>query len=366
MIARITPRSRRQECIPMIKDLLPLLLTVGFALTPVCAQNYFHDIPNPSAWLERQQLPDGAILYSAHEISPYFANLAAIGWLQDHSKIPQVEAWMQWYLNHLNWPDYNGLYGTVYNYTYNNGIETSTNSYDSADSSAATFLTLAETLFNTGDSGAQSFIENTVGKYILNVTGNIVTNLQQSNGLVFAKPDYKIEYLMDNSEDYRGLEDFANLATQAWNDATTASWYQAHASRIQSGIQSALYISSTNLYYSYAGSAAPSMSTFYPDAVSQLYPAVQGVVAASSKQAKNSYAAFNNAWPGWADLSFSSQTPFPWVVVAYAAYLDGNPSSVNHYLTAIRKKYVNVISDFPWPFYCGEAGWFMRVNAMMQ
>jgi hypothetical protein len=350
----------------MIKCLISLLFAFGFALTQVCAQDYSSNLAKTSAWLKNQQLPDGAILYSANEINPYFANLAAIGWLQDQSKTPQVEAWMQWYINHLNWPDYNGLYGTVYNYTYSNGVETSTNSYDSADSSAATFLTLADALYNTGNLGARSFVENTVGEYILNVTGNIVTGLQQSNGLVIAKPDYQIEYLMDNSEDYRGLEDLANLAIRAWNDAGTASWYQAHAASIQFGIQSVLYTSTTKLYYPYAGSSAPNMSTFYPDAVSQLYPAVQGVVTASSKQAKNSYIAFSNAWPGWTNLSFSSQTPFPWAVVSYAAYLDGNTPSVNKYIATIQKEYVNVTPDFPWPFYCSEAGWFMRVNAMLQ
>jgi hypothetical protein len=350
----------------MIKSVLSLFLVVGFAVTPVCAQNYSSDITKTSAWLKGQQLPDGAILYSANGISPYFANLAAIGWLKDRSKIPHVEAWMQWYIDHVNWPDNNGLYGTVYNYSYSDGIETSTNSYDSADSSAATFLTLAEALYNTGNSGAQSFVQNTVGEYILNVTGNIITNLQQSNGLVLAKPDYRIEYLMDNSEDYRGLEDVANLAIQAWRDTSASSWYQAHASSIQSGIQSVLYISSTKLYYPYAGSSAPNMSRFYPDAVSQLYPSVQGVVAASSKQAKSSYIAFNAAWPGWTNLSFNSQTPFPWAVVSYAAYIGGDTSSVNKYITTIQKKYMNVTPDFPWPFYCAEAGWFIRANAAME
>jgi hypothetical protein len=350
----------------MIKSFLFLFVAIGFATTPVCAQDYPVNIAKTSAWLEGQQLPDGAILYSDNAIYPYFANLAAIGWVQDPSRMPQVEAWMQWYIAHLNWPDYNGLYGTVYNYTYSNGVETSTNSYDSADSGAATFLTLAEALYNTGDLGAQSFVRNTVGEYILNVTGNIITNIQQSNGLVFAKPDYQIEYLMDNCEDYRGLEDFASLAIRAWDDTGTASWYQAHASSIRSGIQSVLYISKSSLYYPYAGSPVPNLSTFYPDAVSQLYPAVQGVVAASGKQAKNSYIAFTNAWPGWTNLSFSSQTPFPWVVVSYAAYLDGNTSSVNRYIANLENEYVNVTPDFPWPFYGAEAGWFMRVNAGME
>jgi hypothetical protein len=350
----------------MIKEMFSLFLIVGFAVAPLHAQDYSYNVIKTSTWLKGQQLPDGAILYSANEINPYFANLAAIGWLNDATKIPEVESWMRWYIDHVNWPDSNGLYGTVYNYTYSDGVETSTNSYDSADSSAATFLTLSEALYGTGDSGAQSFVQSAVGEYILNVTGNIVTILQQSNGLVFAKPDYRVAYLMDNCEDYRGLADFAKLTTQAWGDTSASSWYQHHAASIRSGIRNVLYIPSTRVYYPYAGSSAPDLSTFYPDAVSQLYPAVQGVVSASSPQAKASYIAFTKAWAGWPDLSFNSQTPSPWTVVSYAAYLEGDALRVNQYIAAIQKKYANATPEFPWPFYCAEGGWFMRVNAAME
>jgi hypothetical protein len=339
---------------------------MALAAVPAQCQNYQNNLTKTGQYIATQQLSDGAILYSATEIDPYFANFAAIGWLKDSStnRISAVEAWMNWYLAHVNWPDYNGVYGTVYNYSVSNGVETSTNSYDSADSYAATFLSLAEALWNTGDSGAQSFIKNTVGEYILNVTGNIVTNLQQSNGLVYAKPDYQIEYLMDNSEDYRGISDFATLATQAWNDTSTTSWYQAHASSILSGIQSVLYNSSTKLYLPYAGSPAPNMSTFYPDAVAQLWPGLEKVVTGS--QANTSYSKFDAAWPGWPSLSFTTQNnPFPWCAISYAAYLANDKTNVNNYIVTIQNKYVNVNPDFPWPFYPGEGGWFMLTNAAM-
>ncbi|MBV9183679.1 MAG: hypothetical protein JO356_20425, partial [Acidobacteria bacterium] len=210
-----------------------LILFLSFAAATVLAptanaQNYQNNLTLTAEYISSQQLSDGAILYSNTEIEPYFANLAAIGWLKDNvsNRIPQVENWMSWYLAHLNWPDNQGIYGTVYNYTVSNTVETSTNNYDSADAYAATFLSLAEALWNTGDSGAQSFIRNAIGEYDLNVIGNIITNLQQVNGLVEAMPSYPIEYLMDNSEDYRGLSDLAALAKQAWGDISTENWYK--------------------------------------------------------------------------------------------------------------------------------------------
>lgn len=329
---------------------------------PARAQNS-RDITETSAWLATQQLQDGGILYTSNEIKPYFANLAAIGWLEDRTRIPQVEAWMSWYIAHLNWPDWWSEDGTVYDYAVSARTETSLGTFDSADSYAATFLSLAEALWNTGDPGAQSFIKDKVGEYELNVVGNVITNLQQSNGLVYAMPTNQVEYLMDNSEDYRGLMDLAHLAARAWGDADAASWYRAHARGIRAGIKSVLYVRNSRLYRPYAGSPDPDLQTWYPDSVAQLYPMVQGVIAPCSFQSKSVYAAFNKAWPGWTDLSFNSQDEFSWVVVSYAAFLAQDKTNVDRYFATIRNRYLIADPEFPWPWYSAEAGWLMRVDA---
>jgi hypothetical protein len=354
----------------------PVLLTLGMVLllggcggsssskapvTPPYAQN----VTQTSAWIGTQQLTDGAILYTSTQIDPYFANLAAIGWLSDSTKIPQVEAWMQWYVGHLNSPDYNGLAGTIYNYDVASGVETSSGAYDSADSYAATFLSLAEALWNTNDAGAQAFIKTITENQFI-VIANVITGMQQSDGLVYAKPDYQIEFLMDNSEDYRGLSDFANLATQAWADAATTTLYQASAASVQSGIQNTLFIPGNGLFYPYAGSPVPDLNTWYPDSVSQLFPIVNGVIAPSSAQAKTVYQLFNDGWPTWPQLSFNTQDPYPWCVVGYAGYLMNDKTNTENYILSIQKQYVNANPAFSWPFYSAEAGWFMRTNAGME
>lgn len=327
---------------------------------------YTQNVTTTSDWMETQQLSDGAIKYSATEIEPYFANLGATGWLSDPTKIPQVEAWMQWYVNHLNSPDYNGLNGTVYDYSLNGTTETSSVTYDSADSYAATFLSLAEALWNTGDSGAHTFIQTTIGESKFLVIASVIPQLQQPNGLVFSRPDYQIEYLMDNTEDYRGLTDFANLATQAWNDTASTASYTASAAKIQSGIQNVLFIPSSGLYYTSFGAPAPNLSTWYPDAVAQIFPIANGVIAPTSTQATAVYTAFNDAWPKWPELSFSSQDASPWCEAGYAAYLMGDTTSTNSYLISIQNAYLNANPSFPWPFIDSEAGWFMRTNAGME
>jgi hypothetical protein len=360
----------------MFNRVLVYLILSGavlFTTLPANCQNYQANLTATGNYIAGQQLSDGAILYTSSQIDPYFANLAAIGWLKDNetSRIPAVEGWMTWYIKHFNWPDYAGIYGTVYNYNYSNGVETSTGAYDSADAYAATFLSLAEALWNTGNSGAQSYLES-IGWYDFNVVGNVITNLQQSNGLVWAKKDYQIEYTMDNSEDYRGLSDAASLALQAFDDSSSRTWYNAHASSIQTGMQTYLKVSGSNLYQTSLGAGAPNMAGYwYPDAVAQLYPIINGVIAANSAQATSIYLQFNNAWPGWPSLSFNQSTstkhgdPFPWCVVSYASYLEKDDVRTNQYIDSIQSKYVNVNPPFPWYFYPGEGGWFMRTNSAM-
>jgi len=331
----------------------------------VSAPNYKQNLSQTSAWLASQQLTDGAIQYTSIQIEPYFSNLAAIGLLADPTKIPQVEAWMKWYLGHLNQHDYNGLNGTVYDYNLSGNVETPSKTYDSVDSYAATFLTLAETLWNTGNPGAQAFVQN-LGEHDFSVIANNLIQLQESNGLVIAKPDYTIEYLEDDCEDYRGMIDFANLATQAWGDTATSTLYKAHAATLQSAIQNILFIPSSGLYYSYAGAAAPNLGTWYPDSVSQVFPITNGVIAPTSAQAEVVYSKFNAAWRGWPQMNHNGQDPFPWALVGYAGYLMGDTANTNAYITSIQNEYVNVTPQFPWPFYSAEAGWFLRTNAGMQ
>jgi hypothetical protein len=94
----------------------------------------------------------------------------------------------------------------------------------------------------------------------------------------------------------------------------------------------------------------------------QLYPIVQGVIAPGKSQSKGVYAAFNQAWPNWVDLSSNSPEEFPWVVVFYAAFLEQDNARVNHYVATIQNKYMFVDPAFSWPWYNAEAGWFMRVD----
>jgi hypothetical protein len=331
--------------------------------TPISPPNasYQYIFNATSKYVAQFSTSDGALLYTPQQIDPYFSNIAAIGMTKDPARMPQVTAWMKWYINHLNWPDKWGLYGTTYNYNVSgNGTETPTNEADSTDSYAATFLSLVWNAWQSGDANARSYILTIA--YQLDVIGGVLIQTQQSDGLTWAKPDYQIKYLMDNCEAYRGLRDLASIFANALHDTGRANYYTAAANSMQNGIL-AMWLNGTWAVYKdgIGRFAAPNMHTWYADATAQLFPVMMGVVGASDTRAQQSYAAFNAAWPGWTTLSFNAQDAFPWCLVGTAAGAMGDQTRLATYIGSIQKKYVN--SGFPWPFYNAEAGWFMRANS---
>jgi hypothetical protein len=278
----------------------------------------------------------------------------------DPASYATVEAWMQWYINHLNWPDQWGLRGTIYDYSYNNGAETSLKDADSTDSYAATFLSLALAYYQTGDAGAQTYVKSISSQ--LDAIGGVLVQTQQSDGLTWSKPSYQIKYLMDNCEAYRGLRDLASLFQSALGDSAKAATYNAAADKMLQGINSMWMSGSWAVYKDNAGKlTGPNMGTWYPDATSQLFPVLEGVVPASDPRSVQAYNNLNAAWPGWPTLSYNAQDAFPWILVGDAAILMGDTTRVSTYIQSIETKYVN--SGFPWPWYSAEAGWFMRLNA---
>ena len=116
------------------------------------------------------------------------------------------------YLSQLNRPDRWGLSGTIYDYEVERhgfaaGSEATeivmiaTRNYDSADSYAATFLTLvSEYYYKTQDSELV-----TANLDDINLVAQVIVSLQDKDGLVFVKPGSRTKYLMDNAENYRGL-----------------------------------------------------------------------------------------------------------------------------------------------------------------
>jgi len=154
------------------------------------------------------QLPSGA-LYMVYpwgkKIVPYFAHLSLQGLARWGLYPAEIRRYLEWYLAHLEDPDVYGLRGTVYDYEVRGEEEVPLHQYDSSDAYAPTFLSLVKLYVQVfGDGGWAKGI----GEGLEMVAGAILGTLQK-DGLTWARPDWKVKYLMDNCEVFRGLKDLA-------------------------------------------------------------------------------------------------------------------------------------------------------------
>ena len=86
------------------------------------------------------------------------------------------------------------------------------------------------------------------------------------------------------------------------------------------------------------------------------------IVNAPDPQAVNACASLNAAFPSWD--TFQLNDSFPWTIVGYAATLMGDSPRANPYRISVENKFANVTPQFPYPWYDGEDGWFMRMMAL--
>jgi len=333
----------------------------------------------PSAWVSEQvqfitghQLADGAILSSSNRINPYFANVAAMGLAKANTPASRAALvkWMKWYVAHLNQRDASGLSNTVYDYNYDaaTGRETPVNDYDSVDSYAATALSVAAAAYDAPgpDATLRDFVSSHIATY--EAIANLLdygspTGVREANGLTFAKPSYRADYLMDNSEVYAGLADFSKLE-QSLGRTSQANYYGSWANTSRQAILSQLWNPGTGRWDWALGSPS-TLSRFYPDAAAQLWPTLFGVVSPSSAQASSSWAQFKTAWPNWSSDVIGDG--FPWTAMARAGQLMGEKGAANQLLSVVHTRYApawaqpsgcSVAPCGSW--YDAEAGWFLR------
>jgi len=360
-----------------LKRKLAILILLAFAVSTgsigFCSydmhtgQNLSYDgiIDTEAEWIAGLQLENGAIAKSGkdpetnkYSVVPYFSNLTALGLLEKPEYAPHVKQYMDWYLSHLNQPDYNNLYGTVYDYEYieENGrlVERSLGSYDSTDSYAATFLSLLRKYYEvTGD---MQYLVDNKGK-IDQIANVMVATLD--DGLTWAKPDYKVKYLMDNAEVYKGFADMAWIYENVYQDSDRTDTYKNYRDIVAAKIEERLWDGERGLYRHYmfedGSRAATDMRNFYADATAQLFPIWTGMIDANSERALSLYNTFNKYHPGWPVLDKGDA--FPWAIIAYTAAIMGDKTRVDTFLDSVKDTYID--NNHAWPWYCMEAGMTM-------
>lgn len=355
-----------KNIVRLISSMLCFFVVLGFSgINSVHALdiNYDYIIDQETAWIASLQFENGAIpTYSqplAHynnkyRVVPYFANIAAMALLEKPQYINNAKKYMDWYFSHLNWPDYNGLYGTVYDYDVDadRTTEHSRNSYDSVDSYAATFISLARRYYEvSGD--AQYLIDH---RYQLDIIGGAIINVKHSDGLTWAKPEWKIKYTMDNCEVFTGLRDIEWIFRNVYGDTGAADWYAIHKNNVVNGIQAILWDTGISMYSVGIDQWNQRISTqwqiFYPGATAQLFPIWTGTIFPYDQRAADMYVTFNYYHPRWHYLDTSDD--FPWALIAYTGAIMSDKTRVDQFLNEVLAYYI--YQGHPWPWYCMEAG----------
>lgn len=278
------------------------------------------------AWLGGFQLSNGALPMiplqkgKKTKICPYFSEFTALALLTRPERYAEnVRRYMEWHLRRLNTAaaDYNGLDGTIYDYevefTAAGGLQESIPldpnsgklSYDSTDSYAALFLELVLTYAKkTGDRDYLLQHREEVERIVSTMFGTL------DGGLTWAKPDWKVKYLMDNCEVARGLRAAEEIYAEYFLPpaAEETELKQWHARRKQLAdrekklldkIEQLLWDEKEQHYL--VGVMEKNVSvtesfcwdTYYPDALAQLFPILMDILPPDSPRARELYGQFN-------------------------------------------------------------------------
>ena len=323
-------------------------------------------------WLESLQLDNGSFsCYELEEnmparVNPYFGSYAAIAILRyDHEaeKYGKIEHFVEWYLSHMNMKkDVYGSIGTIYDYTVSvkNGHvvkEESKQQYDSADSYVAMFLMLVEEYIEKYDN--KDFIIKDKDKYDILV--DLLLLLQKDN-YTESKNGSNVKYLMNNMEAYQGLLSAKKLYDKLWSDDKRVSKL---AEAIEGFEKNFIKSWASDSYYypvldghndSFYGDKME-WSMLYEYAVPQLFPVIFGIVDPDDELMKKVYEEFCSNWD-WTKMEFEndgSSANQTWSLIAYAAMKMEDSARVDAYI----EHYIANITDRSFPFYSGDAVWFV-------
>lgn len=313
-------------------------------------------------WLLKCQLANGAIVQtpSSSTVIPYFANLAAMSLVDIQP--PRAKLYILWYLSNLNHPDRWGLSGTIYDYKLRDGSLVPTYSYDSADSYASTFLSLVARYYR--ETNDANFIKENVDR--IDMVAEVIVSLQDKDGLVFVKPGSKTKYLMDNAENFRGITDWAQTL-ESIGFVSKASEYKKVADRILNGIENVLYDNSKGKYAWFYNSLwkwkrFPKQGKWYPDAVSQIYLILSGVLSTDDPRAIQIWNDFNTQFPSW-ELGAKTDK-FPWGSIALAACQMNDIERACQFVEWVKKEFID--RDRPYPWYVLESSMLIKLYTFLQ
>jgi len=297
------------------------------------------------------QTPEGIIAMDSKRSRavPYFANFAAIGLIRaagltDDSKyLDAVRRYLDWHASAMSKD------GTISDYAHKDGALQPTGDYDSSDSYPATYLCASWAYY--GATNDRKWLEGKHESFARALKGIELT--LQPDGLTYAKPTYKVKYLMDNLEVWQGEKAGANLAA-VLGDTALAESFSSHAKACKQALMS--FWLPDKGYFSMAisenGDKVQSFEKWYPDGMAN------AMVAAVLLDPKD---------PKSRDLVKKTMTAFPaggdWVWWSMARKFGYSGDAARAYMKMLTGvKYSNdfgqLLRTYDWDsdkfFYCDE------------
>ncbi|MFX4261897.1 hypothetical protein ACOBQJ_06820 [Pelotomaculum propionicicum] len=309
-------------------------------------------------WLKSCQIlkpgnpADGAITRYPDQgwITPYFSNFAAMAMLEDPSCHPSVERYLDWYLRNLE------DNGTILDYHYDENFNFKTAAPDSEDAYAGTLLSLA---FNYHEKTSRThWIRENLER--LKKVAKAIIKLMDRDGLTFALAGYRVKYLMDNCETYRGLADFVLLLDLLGDQETR--YFKSKAEAIAGGIEKVLLNRHRDCYHpSKTGWIKPgiNLKKFYPDATCQSFPVLYGLIEPESGRGARLYNLFNEYHGNWVTIE---PPDYPWMILGLYACLHGDYSRAYEKIRHAREVFIDTGSG---NWFCAESAFFVLTCARL-
>lgn len=306
------------------RDVLAALVLVtalvgGAAREPVAALS-LDGIRAEADWILTAQLPDGAIANYVDRLAvwPYLSNFAAMGLVRatevtrDPRYLDAAWRWLSWYQAHQD-PT-----GFVTDYKVVEGVPISTGDMDSTDAYAGTFLLAVRSAYRASGDRAR------LGALRAGIDGAVraIEATQTADGLTWAKPSWKVKYLMDLGESYAGLLAGAQLA-RALGEPALAQRADDDARRMKAGVDS-LWNSRTSTYdwavFENGARTPNNWSYLYSDALQQAWAVAFGLTTSTRGSALMK--TFAARQPNWSKPT------------ATATFSGGAPASVGYWPVA--------------------------------
>ena len=333
-------------------DKVPIVEIPGAEPEPLTI--YDAVIANQIRYIISLQMQSGAIKdngVSNSKITAYFANISSRALLKKPTaeNVAAVKKYMIWYMGKLNGNTNTvtggvEIPGSVYDYYAPD--ETTKGAYDSVDSYAATFLSLAKEFAQlsainkdwlAGYSAQLNLIGSAMEKCIDDTENNIPTPFtpDDNDGLSVDSYVHGAKYTMDNAEVNEGLKSMIWLQTNVLGGAKTTH-FQTLLANNTNAIESQLW-RGDRYNWNDDGSMGASNSNwtnFYADATCQLYPGLFGAIDPFSDRANLLYTKFNVYYPNWSSGVIYSGV-YPWAVICYAGATINDKTRVDEYINHI-------------------------------